>query len=364
MSLTDRIQKSHGQSSSLLSSLSSTYSDYTTYPQARDQALALQSQLNALTGPLGRLHFNTEKELRDFQELDKSSVRKGFSRLAHRTDKWEASKDKEEQEWKNARQKEEAMKNQQTQLQQQLSQTEQERDRTESNWHSHTEKQAELDNLYNSTFAGPTPEYPEQEHARANFDAASVAYNDAARQADTAARALKCLTDADKLLHQANIELANAKDMSDMDMFIGGAGISAKKRDDMNRSQRALMIAERSIFEAHTLTPEVRLMDQMDVGAQGSGFTDVMFDNIFTDMRVADEIKASAVKVQKGVQINKAQVTEAAQRLERRKDELVQATGRRDDARWELQRLRADIFERVAGGWGNNRYAEVPPPPY
>lgn len=190
------------------------------------------------------------------------------------------------------------MEARQAQLQDELRQAE-ECARTENIWCQHNENQAELDNLYNSTFAGLTHEYPEHEHARANFDVMSNAANEAYRQSQIANRVLKCLVDADNCFKQARNEMGEAKTMSSMDMLGGGAMASAAKREDMNRAQRSLMMAEGCVFEAHTLNPQVRVMNQLDVGAQGSGMTDIFLDNVFTDFRVNDEIKMSIANLAK-----------------------------------------------------------------
>ncbi|KAI7125311.1 hypothetical protein KC352_g32199, partial [Hortaea werneckii] len=83
---------------------------------------------------------------------------------------------------------------------------------------------------------------------------------------------------------------------------------------------------------------------------QGHFISDVMFDSIFTDMAQNDRIKASEAQVERAVaQLEKMQVPEQQERVRRAKTEVVLAGQRLESARMELQRIRAEAFEKLAG---------------
>lgn len=78
--------------------------------------------------------------------------------------------------------------------------------------------------------------------------------------------------------------------------------------------------------------------------------SDIIFDNIFSDMAFHDKIKASQVDVNNfAVRLN-GEVQAAKQRQAMAKGELDRAANDLGQARKELERVRTETFEKVASG--------------
>lgn len=82
-----------------------------------------------------------------------------------------------------------------------------------------------------------------------------------------------------------------------------------------------------------------------------------MFDNIFTDMAQHERIQQSEQQMQVAMNDLQAQLGEQQQRTQGAEAQLGEATTNLENARKELQRIRADAFNHI----GTNG---VPPPAY
>ena len=99
----------------------------------------------------------------------------------------------------------------------------------------------------------------------------------------------------------------------------------------------------------------------------GHFVSDVMFDNIFSDMAQHDRIKASNNQLLEAMAQLKEQITLQTQRAQSSKLALNQGKSGMEEARKELQNIRAEAFQRLAGGGAfnaDNGDSAAAPPPY
>jgi len=359
MSLTDRIHKATRLNNEILTTLNETVHDWTTYPLAFQLAIDLRNEIVPIAEILPVKHELTDREHEQLRALDQSKIRKSFAKLTGTTDSFTKKKDEEEIRFQRAWQEEEDLKIRQSQLEHQAMQVETERDRCEQGYRIHSQKQAELNDLYTDIFDSRTFQFPE--HDELNRELSKVSGN-CAQVAETEhrfARAVKCLQDAAKWLNQARIDMCDAKRMSDWDTWVGGTRSSMLKRQDMDKSQRSIMTAERCIFEASTLVPGIQLMHDLDVGAPGSGWADVIFDNIITNIKVGKTIAGNMDSIQTEIEQNDQQLRNTIERLQTVRQQLNDILGRKSNLQWNLQRMRMDIFNMV----GNNGAGPVFSPP-
>jgi len=85
-------------------------------------------------------------------------------------------------------------------------------------------------------------------------------------------------------------------------MFGGGAMTDMMERNVLSSAEGYASQAQILVQQAMMASPQVQPIGEISI-AHGSIMSDVIFDNIFTDMAFHDKIKASARNVQ-AVQLN------------------------------------------------------------
>jgi hypothetical protein len=84
--------------------------------------------------------------------------------------------------------------------------------------------------------------------------------------------------------------------------------------------------------------------------AQQNFMIDVLFDNVFSDMKMRDIIRDSQQQLMNAQQALNGQLRAANQRIRVEQAGADQAKLVLDGKREELQRVRAEAFNRIAGG--------------
>lgn len=217
----------------------------------------------------------------------------------------------------------------------------------------HKSLQAELDALYNSIFAGPSPEFPGEDQKEFAMREAKDAFNTAKQRHEAELQAVKCLQDAERFMTQALQSLDNARSASRMDMFGGGTLSDMMERDALTKAQNATDKVKMLVQQAQRLSPDIQDLGNIDI-SHGHVMSDIMFDNIFSDMAQHDRIKDSQAQAQREAQTLRGAFLKAQQRSKQLQQEATVALTRLEISRRELQQIRQDTFERVA----------QPPPTY
>lgn len=95
-----------------------------------------------------------------------------------------------------------------------------------------------------------------------------------------------------------------------------------------------------------------------------SFMSDVLFDNIFSDLDMRDRVRDSMAGLSRAQQNLVREMQAADQRESSAKGEVNQAKSVLDEKRRELQQIRAAAFERFAGEGGQasaHDFASAPP---
>ena len=95
----------------------------------------------------------------------------------------------------------------------------------------------------------------------------------------------------------------------------------------------------------------------------GSIWSDVVFDNIFTDMQMHDEVKKSIAQVDRAGHKCGDIIRQREQTEKGLKTEVEQAKGKLQFARLELQQAREEAFRRVVGGAASGAQPSSDAPP-
>lgn len=274
-------------------------------------------------------------------------------------DKFSSRQEKEEREFLDAWQAERSAKESREELERALEQAQKDQSQLEGDAQRHDKAQSELDRLYASIFNGPTPDVPGEDQAEQAVQQSKANLDQYQSQYTSEERALAALANADKSLSQAYTDIEAALRRSGRDMFGGGTFTDMMERDALASSQNNINATLRHMSSAQSAQPAIQPLKEINID-QGHFFSDVMFDNIFTDMAQHERIQGSEAEMRAAIGHLRHQAGEQKGRVETAGRNVKQASEDLEAARKELQRIRAEAFARFAGD-GN---AEVAPPAY
>lgn len=201
--------------------------------------------------------------------------------------------------------------------------------------------------MYNSIFAGPSPDFPGEDQKEWAFREARDAFNTVKQRHEAEVQAVKCLQEADTFMHVAVESMADARDSSRMDMFGGGRLSDMLERDALNKAQNATDKVRMLVAQAQRISPETQGLGQINI-AQGHVMGDIFFDNIFSDMAMHDRIKDSQAQCQAEAQRLKQLIVATKAKSDHLGAEASQAMDRLEYTRRDLQQFRQDTFQRLA----------------
>ncbi|KAI1119671.1 hypothetical protein F5Y14DRAFT_396125 [Nemania sp. NC0429] len=348
-SMTDRLQSAAPRNEQLLDTLSQTDNAPLALKQQKQYIQDLDGQLQEVGGRIDLLKQEMQKEQKDHVKYRDSVTKRWAYKVTGNKDKFAAKAEKEEKEYFDALQKlhqattlQENIKGMKAEALDVLKNLEQECARR-------TTAQSELDTLYASIFQGPTPSFPEEDDAERNVERALQTYNATCAKLEADRQVQSLLEAARKHIGSAYNSVEDALDGSRLDMFGGGAAADMMERSALHHAEMNVTQAQMMVAQAQRVSPEVQGMPATHI-AQGNLFSDVLFDNIFSDMAFHDKIKDSRAEVQRCAQALQVQLTAAKERC-RASEQLSKAqSGSLKTAREELQKVRQNIFRRLADG--------------
>ena len=369
--LTQALTNAVTRNRELLSTLAQTdYADKTLQQNA-SYISDLDSQIKATDKELKKLHTQTEDERKDHVKYRDST----FKRYAHKLGgskgqaKFASKSEKEEREFLQAWQLEREAEERRAELQHALTTATSDRQRFEADKARNTTAQHDLDQLYASIFSGPTPEVPGEDqleiavqNAKQHLEQTQSAYN-----AENAA--LEALRRVENRMQTAAAAMQEAIDSSRLDIIgLGGSFADMMERDALSKAAVALSESLRHMDEARRWQPDIVHLRTVHID-MGHMVSDVMFDNIFSDMNQHERIKGSNNQLMEAMAQLKEQLAAQVQRAKGATEALKMARASMEEARGELQSIRAEAFERLAGGAGGvgggvGGYGAAPPPSY
>jgi hypothetical protein len=220
----------------------------------------------------------------------------------------------------------------------------------------------ELDALYKSIFDGPTPEIPEEVQKEQEWLQAEFNFNIAGVMLNTEKQADDILVDADKFMNFAIRDIISAREASGYDLWgVGGVWTEMSENNCLVSCEQNVRQVEMLILQAQRIQPAVRNIGDMRV-AQMNFMTNVVFDNIFSDLDMRDRIKQSQAQLKMAQANLTAELQAARERTTAAQTEVDEAKAVLDQKRLELQGIRSVAFEKLANERGiADRGA---PPPY
>ena len=350
MSAKERIISSASKNEELLAALAET--DYA--PSALQQAVAyvndVESQLAAETKNISNLAVKVDKELHDHEKYRDSRMKRLAYKLGGKKEKFEATAEKEEREYHDALQEKFNAERRLEDLKARLEDA-----RTTKAQHAevaarHQSYQTQLQALYRSIFDGPTPEFPDEDAAENSVVQAGHRYNYVQGQLNVELQVLHMLADADKKMNAAHQAIQDALHASRADMLgFGGVFADVKERNSLSLAQSNADQVQMLVDMARRAQPLVEPIGHMEI-AQGNFMSDVLFDNIFTDMNFHSKIQAAELSLKKAHSNLLRQGDAATSRSDNLKIQARDAEGILQQTRNNLDRVRREVFRRVNAG--------------
>ena len=306
----------------------------------------LENEIKTVDKKIKSLETKRKQELKDHEKYRDSVMKRFAYKVGRKEAKFNEKASKEEREYFDVLQEEHKQNEVRKNLDNNLAGAHGRHSEIEAAFARHKKAQADLDDLYDSIFEGPTPGFPDEDSKEKEAENALDQYHSLRVRVEAEGQALKCLGKAQDMMNVARQYLADARSHSQMDMFGGGAISDMMERNALSRAEVALMEAKMAVDQAQRMSPEVRQLPQVQI-AQGNLMSDVFFDNIFTDMAFHEKIKQSQMEQEKAHEDLNGQLAAAKQRYDSLNQQLKQLAGNLENARVTLQQVRQEAFQRA-----------------
>jgi hypothetical protein len=361
-SIQDKIQQAASQNASLLQGLQETDSAPSQLQQQDAYINDLNHQIAVINERVHKLKKATAAELRDHEKYRDSTMRRFAHKATGRKEAFASKAAKEEKEYFDAMQAQKSAEDELTYVEHLKAEATNTRQTYASSADRHKHLQAELDALYNSIFAGHTPGFPDEDRKEDACNAASQHLNSLHQSLQHEKHILFLLGQTASKLSEARNALDSAYGMSQYDMFGGGTMASMQKRNYLERAESSIQQVRMLQEQIKHLAPDIEGLGPLNI-AMGSIWSDVVFDNIFTDMDMHDKIKNSIAQVDRAGGKCGDIIRRREERLKRVEGDVRAGEEGLRKARQELQKAREDAFSKVLGGEMVGSGLGSPPPP-
>ncbi|KAJ7146180.1 hypothetical protein C8R44DRAFT_598754 [Mycena epipterygia] len=316
--------------------------------QQESYIASLEAEARTTAAKVKALEGKTKKERKEHEALRDSTARRLAAKLTGRKEKFEAKAGKEEREYVEALEKEMQEKRQAAQLDEMIVEAKAVRVDLQSKAERYRLTKEDLAELYHKVFDGPTQAYPEDDQLEYQLQLAQGRYNEIQGFLNRESQALNLLQAANGALLSCNSKMQEALNYSQWDMFGGGAMSDMMERNALSAAEGLAGQTAVYVQQAMLASPQVQPIGEINI-AHGSIMSDVIFDNIFTDMAFHDKIKASARNVA-AVQHNLTnQLAAAKHRTGAVGADLSAAADALARAREALDAFRRGVFEQLSG---------------
>jgi hypothetical protein len=363
-SVEDRIRNATARNKELLRILAETDHAVPALDQQQRYIADLQNEVTSAQKHLTALETKRKKELKDHEGYRDSVMKRFAFKVSGKKEKFEQRAAKEEREYFEVLQEEHQATEMKKRVDQMLADAIKVKQGLDQEVARHSQAQGDLDRLYDSIFKGPSPGFPEEDAKESEANTALQQYQDAKNKAEAEGQAVKILTEAERAMRDALLEMNDALRYSTRDMFGGGTFTDMMERNALSQAESRVAAARMLVRQAQRFSPAVKDLPPVHV-AQGNLMSDVFFDNIFTDMMFHQKIEQSAAEMERGAHALDWNLNAARSRHVALTQGLQTKVRTLEQARLSLQKAREAAFERIAaGGHGGQDFAppEGPPP--
>ncbi|KAI1814703.1 hypothetical protein GGS20DRAFT_394421 [Poronia punctata] len=346
--ITDVLRNAAPRNKQLLEILSNTDHAAEAIEQQKRYLADLEVQIRDVKRRVGVLGHEKFKERKDHEKYRDSVMKRFAYKVSGKREKFAAKAEKEEKEYYEALEKLHQATTQRDELLNMKEEGLRALSDLEGENARHQEAQKELDMLYASIFEGPTPNFPEEDEMERRMGGIMREYNIASSKLEQDRQVQRLLDHADKRIKESLACIEDALDYSRWDMFGGGSATDMMERNALHKAEMELIQAQLLVTQAQHFSPDVRNLPSVNV-ASGSLMSDILFDNIFTDMEFHDKIKQSRLDIERCRDVLSEQLEAARRRCQASERKAKTQSDLLKNAREELQTVRQRIFETPEG---------------
>ena len=302
-----------------------------------------------------------EAEHKDYQT---SHIKRLAYRLGGKREKFEQKASKEEQDWVEAVQRGFEVQKKLDLLNQNLAEATKTSADMENVAATYNHAELELDSLYRPVFQGPTPDIPGEDQREAAVYQASTEFNWAQGNVDKGKQVKNLLTGAMKFLDEAARDVESARSNAKLDAFgFDSTFMDIAEANALTRVRQNVGQAEMLVSHARSIEPLIGDIGAV-VHAQHHFVSEVLFDNVFSDMKKYDEIKQSQASITKAKNSLENMIQATNERLEAAVAKAMEAKQALEEKRLQLQQIRAESYQKSARGELVPAALDGPPPSY
>ncbi|KAI1086071.1 hypothetical protein F5B19DRAFT_194274 [Rostrohypoxylon terebratum] len=363
-SITNAIKEAASRNRDLLTILAETDYASPALEQQKRYIDDLDNELSTIQKRIVVLDGQRAKEFKEHKRYRDSVMKRFAYRISGKTDNFQAKAEKEEREYFAVLQMEHQAKEQEENVRIMRSKALEVQSDLEAEVDRHKEAQQQLDSLYDDIFQGPTPAFPEEDRSEQNAERALQAYHNCCIVAETEFQVVGLLSEAKIRLGSALAYMEEALNYSYMDMFGGGTFSDFMERNALDKADKEASQMHLLVRQAQRMSQHVQSLPSVEI-ASGSLMSDVLFDNIFTDMAFHERIKDSRAGLERAGGCLLNQLDLAKSRQQEAEQEMHAHAAMLKASREELQKARERIFARIAdGNAGEQAIPADDPPPY
>lgn len=362
-SINSQITQASAKNAELLRGLSEVDGTPVSLAQQISYIADLNKQVEKTKMDIKHARYKTSDELKDHEKYRDSHVRRFMHKASGQKEKFAEKAETEEREYFDALQAQKEAEDRLGYLQSLLKEAEDARQELQPQAQRCVALQKELDALYNSIFAGATPDFPKEDEKESACKTASAHYDQVQTALSAERQVVNILEEARKIMKQTTQNLVEAHSASQMDMFGGGMISGMMKLNNLEKASSGASKVRMLVQQAQKTSQEVSHVGSMDI-PEIKIFGDIMFDNIFSDMEMHDRIKQSESKLAQAERQIQEQLQLAKERVRTIEKDLKVAKDGLDSARKDLQNCRAEVFETVGNGAAPPAYSGTAPPTY
>lgn len=359
-SVEDQVRQAASRNAELLHVLAQTDYAIPTMQQQDSYIGQVEHAVAVNNTELKKLAATRERELKDHESYSQSVTRRFLYKASGQKEKFVAKAEKEEKEYFEALRAEHHAQQEAQSLATQLHEAQTRKSELQPDVARHQQAQNDLDSLYQSIFAGPTPSFPQEDQQERAVQAALSDYQQRERELRAEEQVLGLLDKASNAMANAQYHVNDALRYSRRDMFGGGTITDMMERSALSNAEVATAQLLQVMQQASSISPYVQPLPQIPI-AQGSLMSDVLFDNIFTDMAFHEKISESAMSLQRAAGILQQNHASAQQRRGDLSGQMGHASQVLADERQKLQKVRERIFEESAHQGNRGQRWDAPP---
>jgi len=259
-----KIQAAAPRNQELLQTLSETDYAKPALEQQKRYVADVENEIKQLHKHLKQLEEKRKKELKDHEKYRDSVMKRFAYKIGGKREKFNVKAEKEEREYFEVLQEEHKATEMRKNLSSTLDEAQKHRSELEGAASRHDQAQRSLDELYDTIFEGPTPEFPEEDSKEYSANDALNRYHNMRVHVESEAQVLKILSNAAQKMSLAKYALAEARSHSQMDMF--GGGMMSGKSNFYRFRSGSLISSCRHDGEKRSRSRRNRLYGSPDVG--------------------------------------------------------------------------------------------------